>query len=466
MKKYIVFITLLSTFWGAFSQEITGDWNGLLQIKNNQVRIVFHISQNEEGYVSTMDSPDEGAYGIPASTTTFSEGKLFIEIKAAGVRYEGKMEDGEMISGAFQPAGLSFPLVLSREMPEKDKIFRPQDPVKPYPYMEENVTFRNESANIELAGTLTIPSGANQTFPVVILISGSGPQDRNEEWMGHRPFLVLADHLTRQGIAVLRYDDRGFGESTGDFHEATSADFATDVEAAISFVKSRPELDEEHIGLVGHSEGGLIAPIVAAGSDDVNFIVLMAGPGLTGAEVLIDQVELIGKTNNWSDTEIQNEQTRARNIFRTISNPVSEDSIHKTLVAYLQNEFQEKSKDGQFNGLKEEDYLKVMIRQYMRPWLRFFIQYDPANTLKKVTCPVLAINGSEDVQVSPRNLPLIANALAEGGNEQVTIKEFSEMNHLFQTCKTCSMSEYDNIEQTITPKVMEEISDWIWETIR
>ena len=290
MKKYIVFITLLSTFWGAFSQEITGDWNGLLQIKNNQVRIVFHISQNEEGYVSTMDSPDEGAYGIPASTTTFSEGQLFIEIKAAGVRYEGKMEDGETISGAFQPAGLSFPLILSREMPEKDKIFRPQDPVKPYPYLEENVTFRNESANIELAGTLTIPSGANQTFPVVILISGSGPQDRNEEWMGHRPFLVLADHLTRQGIAVLRYDDRGFGESTGDFHEATSADFATDVEAAISFVKSRPELDEEHIGLVGHSEGGLIAPIVAAGSDDVNFIVLMAGPGLTGAEVLIDQV--------------------------------------------------------------------------------------------------------------------------------------------------------------------------------
>src|SRR5690606_29142835 len=257
MKKLFTLIILMATTF-AIAQDITGTWNGKLEFQGVQLRMVVNISQNEAGeYNGTMDSPDQGAKGIPLSNITFSNNSLAFSVPAAGVQYKRDLKDG-IITGTFSQAGTSLPLNLSKGL----GVNRPQEPKAPFPYYSEDITFKNEKEGITLAGTLTLPEKTGN-YPAVILISGSGPSNRNEEIADHKPFLLLADHLTKNGIAVLRFDDRGVGESGGDFQKATSADFATDVEAAFKYLKTRPEINKKKIGLLGHSEGGMIAPMVA-----------------------------------------------------------------------------------------------------------------------------------------------------------------------------------------------------------
>jgi len=287
MKKGIIAYVLVSflSVYTIVGQEITGEWNGVLNIQGTQLRVVFNIKKTDSGYISTMDSPDQGAKDIPVATTTFEDPILKIKATAIGATYNGKLADG-IITGTFVQRGMSLPLILSRDKVEKQVLKRPQEPKAPFPYYSEEVVFKNDKADITLAGTLTLPKKEGK-FPVVILITGSGPQDRNEELMGHKPFLVIADYFTKKGIAVLRYDDRGFGKSTGNFKTATSNDFALDVESAVAYLKTRKEIDKNKIGLIGHSEGGIIAPMVAAKSKDVDFIVLLAGTGIPGDELLL-----------------------------------------------------------------------------------------------------------------------------------------------------------------------------------
>ena len=262
-------------------QDITSQWNGILNIQGMQLRLVFHIKKDDEKLTATMDSPDQGAKGIPVSDVTFENKTLKLEVTSAGISYEGTMGENNVVKGTFKQSVYSFPLELTKEKLEKKIITKPQDPTKPYPYRMEDVIFENKNAGINLAGTLTLPQQEG-IYPAVILISGSGPQNRDSELLGHRPFLVISDFLTKNGIAVLRFDDRGTGASTGNFQSATSIDFAQDVEAGLAYLRSRKEIDSRKIGLIGHSEGGLIAPIVASRSKDVAFIVLLAGPGLPG----------------------------------------------------------------------------------------------------------------------------------------------------------------------------------------
>ncbi|MDZ7716434.1 MAG: alpha/beta fold hydrolase [Balneolaceae bacterium] len=291
MKKLILTYSFLLIASSLFAQDITGQWNGVLNVMGSQLELVFHIEETDNGYSATFDSPDQGAMGIPFSSASFSDDTLRLAASNISATYKGVLKADSLI-GTWSQGGQSFPLNMSRNEVKKEEPKRPQEPEKPYPYYEEEVTFKNEKDSLTLAGTLTIPEKTG-SYPAVILISGSGAQNRNEEILGHKPFLVLADHLTRNGIAVLRYDDRGTAESTGDHSTATSKDFAQDVISAIEYLQSREEIDSDNIGLVGHSEGGLIAPMVANDTDDVAFIVMLAGPGVPGKEISLMQARTL-----------------------------------------------------------------------------------------------------------------------------------------------------------------------------
>ena len=307
-----------------------------------------------------------------------------------------------------------------------------------------------------LAGTLTLPDGAGP-FPAAILITGSGPQNRNEELLGHKPFLVLADHLTREGVAVLRYDDRGIAESTGDFTTATSEDFAADASAAVDYLKTRADIDVSQMGLVGHSEGALIAPIVATQRADVGYIVLMAGPGVTGAEIILEQSALIARASGAGGDAISRQQEAQKSWMKIAMSELPQEEAQKQLRQNLRERFAEMSEEG-----FSEEMIEGQVAQTSSPWMRFFLTYDPRPTLRKVSCPILAINGEKDLQVPPyQNLPEIRTALKEGGNTNFEIVEMEGLNHLFQTAETGAPSEYAQIEETFSPKALRVISDWI-----
>ncbi|MBN3521596.1 alpha/beta fold hydrolase [Algoriphagus lutimaris] len=463
MKSFLFLLTSLLLSLSAFAQDIEGQWNGVLKVQGVQLRLVFNIEKTDSGYKSTMDSPDQAAFGIPVNSTTFQDGTLKITISNARIEYEGTLDKDQIIIGVFTQAGQPFPLNLIKGEITKEESKRPQEPKKPYPYLSEDLTFENSKDGITLAGTLTIPKTGNK-FPAVILISGSGPQNRDEELMGHKPFLVLSDYLTRNGIAVLRFDDRGTGKSTGEHGQATSADFANDAEAALEYLKTREEIDPTKIGLAGHSEGGIIAPKVAISNEDVAFLILMAGTGIPGDELLLLQQRMLGKASGMTENQLIENDIISKKAFDLVKNS---NNLERDLSDLMSETFRNIPKNQIPSGMTEADFVNAQINQMTNPWMQYFIQYDPAPTLEKVTCPVLAINGSKDLQVAPKeNLGAIKSALERGGNNQVTIVEIPELNHLFQESTTGMPSEYASIEQTFSPIAMEEILHWINEQIK
>ncbi|MEQ9404372.1 MAG: alpha/beta fold hydrolase [Cyclobacteriaceae bacterium] len=336
---------------------------------------------------------------------------------------------------------------------------RPQEPIKPYPYLSEDVTFQNKEANITLSGTLTLPKDQSD-FPVVVLISGSSPHNRNEEIAGHKPFLVIADYLTRHGIGVLRYDDRGVGQSEGKYEIAAYADRTSDVESAITYLKTRKEVNQKKIGLIGHSEGGLIAAMVAEHSKDVNFIILMAAPGLTGYDMVLLQTEISNKTAGTNDEEIQKEVALLKSIFDVVIKSDNLDEGKFALTESLLNQLKEYPT--QFpEGLKAKD-LTQMVETFTALWFQRILMSNPGASLRNVECPVLAINGGKDMQILPKeNLSAIRNALEKSGNEKFLIMELPNLNHLFQEAQTGLQEEFSTIEQTISPVALKEITTWI-----
>jgi len=444
--------------------SIEGIWEGKLKVPGTELRIVFKISKNPEGTLTaTLDSPDQGATDIPVEEVTFTDNTLRLEIKSAGGVFEGKVsEDFLVIEGEWRQSGQTLPLTVKR-VDKAVEILRPQVPKKPYPYIEEEIVYENNDAEIKLAGSLTLPSG-NAPSPVVLLISGSGPQDRNETIYNHRPFLVLADYLTRRGIAVLRVDDRGVGESTGDFSQATSEDFASDVLSGIEYLKTRKEINPKQIGLIGHSEGGLIAPMVAVKSADVAFIVLMAGTGLTGEEILYLQGALIYRAMGVSEEDIVKNRQFNEKIFSVIKEEKDKKNTEERLRQMFMEDWEKMSDEKKEQMGDPEVFLKAQLQSLLSPWLKFFLTYDPKPTLSKVKCPVLAINGEKDFQVPPKeNLSAIEEVLVAGGNKNFTVKELSGLNHLFQTAQTGLPAEYVKIEETISPEALKIIGDWIFE---
>jgi pimeloyl-ACP methyl ester carboxylesterase len=446
------------------SEGIEGIWQGVLTVPGAELRVVFKISKKPDGTMTaTLDSPDQGVTDIPVDEVALENSDLRLEVQSVLGVYEGKVkEDGMTIDGEWKQSGVTLPLVLKR-VEEAPEVSRPQEPEKPYPYDEEEVSYENKRAEIKLAGILTLPR-TEGPFPAALLISGSGPQDRNETVFGHRPFLVLADYLTRRGIAVLRVDDRGVGGSTGDVAQSTSEDFAGDVLAGIEYLKSRKDIDANQIGLIGHSEGGIIAPILATQSPDVAFIVLMAGTGLIGEEILYLQGALIRKAEGQSDEEIAEGRALQERIFAVIKHE-KDSTVAKEKLRKLYAEAFEKLSEEEKKAMGDlEAYVESQIQRVLSPWFRYFLAYDPKPTLMKVKCPVLAIIGEKDLQVPPKeNLQAIEEALKAGGNKHYTVKELPGLNHMFQTAETGSVSEYAKIEETISPIALKVIGNWILE---
>ena len=377
--------------------SIEGIWEGQLKVPGTELRIVFNISKNQDGALTaTLDSPDQGVTDIPVEEVIFKDNTLHLEVKSAGSVFEGNVsEDFLVIEGEWKWSGQSVPLIVNR-IDKAIEILRPQEPKKPYPYIEEEAIYENKKAGITLAGTLTLPSEKGP-FPAVLLITGSGPQDRNETIYGHYPFMVLADYLTRQGIAVLRVDDRGVGESTGDFSLATSEDFASDVLAGIEYLKTRKEINPEQIGLIGHSEGGLIAPMVAIKSPDVAFIILMAGTGLTGEEILYLQGALISRAMGISEEDITKNRQFNEKIFSLIKDEKDVKIIEEKLRQMFMADWTELNEEEKNKIGDPEVFLEAQLQSLLSPWLKFFLTYDPKPTLSKVKCSVLAINGEKDL---------------------------------------------------------------------
>jgi pimeloyl-ACP methyl ester carboxylesterase len=429
--------------------DLVGDWSGLLDTGTGvKLHLVFHVRADGG---STLDSPDQNAMGLPVSGVTEADGKVRFDLASLHIAFEAPHASGaKTLDGKLLQGGGAFPLTLTWSAPAASAApapKRPQTPQPPFPYRAEDVAYDNTAQHAHLAGTLTLPQGKGP-FPVALLITGSGLQDRDETILGHKPFLVIADYLTRRGIAVLRVDDRSMGGSTGEVLKATSADFATDVEAGVAFLKSRPDIDKRHIGLIGHSEGGIIAPMVAAKDPGVAFIVLLAGPGVTGAETSLYQVRNALEQAHMAPDAIEKQVAVQRQIMDVAVSDVDDATAHRQVADILVK-----------LGLPAADADKKAA-QATAPWTRWWFKHDPAPVLRAVHCPVLALDGSKDTQVpSAINVPALRAALK--GNPDATVEEMPGLNHLFQTAGTGQFDEYAKIEETFSPAALKVIGDWV-----
>ncbi|MCG6187384.1 alpha/beta hydrolase family protein [Maribellus maritimus] len=435
-------------------QRVLGNWSGNIELPTAKLGVIFRISAEDDSLSCKMDVPLQGAEDLPVSKVSLEKEKIILTVKMIQGVYEGQLKNDSTLEGTWEQRGAKFPLTLKKTK-TITKLKRPQTPQGPFPYLSEEVEYSNPKSGFLLAGTLTIPEDTNNC-PAVILISGSGAQDRDETIFQHKPFWVIADFLSRNGIAVLRVDDRGVGGSEGHLSEATSEDFAGDVIAGIDFLKSKDRINPEKIGLIGHSEGGLIAPLVASQTRDVAFIVLLAGPGITGEQILYKQNDLLLAAMGMDQNAIDKNSKLQQAIFNIIQ--TEKDSAKQ--IDRLQRAYS----NGMYPMLNAEQKVAIdaQVAEVNNAWFRFFLSYDPAPTLKKVKCPVLALNGAKDLQVLANiNLNAIKEALKEGGNTNFKTIKLEQLNHLFQQCKTGAVAEYGEIEETISPEVLEIIKNWI-----
>ena len=463
-KLFAFFIAVL--FSGSLTAQetpgtITGYWQGVLDVGSVKLHIGFSINDSAGQFIAKLDSPDQGAFGIPMDSVTWIFPELTIFAGNMAAQYNGTLQKGDsLIEGKWTQSGQSFDLVLHKAagvyVPD-----RPQEPVAPFPYEVSEVEIVNHKDNIVLAGTLTMPEGAGP-FPAVVLVSGSGPQDRDEALLGHKPFLVIADYLTRNGIAVLRYDDRGVGKSGGSFAKSTSFDFASDAEAAFKFLLTQNEIDPKRIGIAGHSEGGLIAPIVAVNNPDLGFIILMAGPGTSGHRIILDQTRLIMEKSGEQEATINESVVLTDKLIRILK--AESDSAAASRIMYEEivkqvNAMKSVPADAKPSMISQS---QAGVAQMNTPWFRTFVSYEPSTSLVKVKCPVLALNGTLDLQVPcETNLLAIEKYLKKGGNKNIKTVRFDGLNHLFQHTQTGLPSEYGEIEETFSTEVMDVMVEWI-----
>ena len=431
------------------------------------IPLALNVSRDSmsQKFSATFDSPTQGAIGLPISKITVTTDSLKAYLASIKGGFYGQFNsDKSEINGTWQQGGGTFPMVFKRAEVAAP-LHRPQTPKPPFPYQEEDVFYSNADQSINFGATLTFPQ-SDRPLPAVILITGSGSQDRNETLFGHQPFWVIADHLSRNGIAVLRVDDRGIGETTGDGMNATSADFALDVLAGVQYLKNRKEIDPKQIGLIGHSEGGVIAPLAAMKSPDIAFIVSMAGVGVKGSELMKKQLEtsyaIMGYTA--SEIDIFNDLT---DLFLRLNTDYPDqeelkEAFEPAFRAWRDQQPEEVMIKGKLAGEGSDELIRQMAGRMFNPWMRYFLKYDPAATLAKVKIPVLAINGEKDVQVdAEQNLAGFEKLLKQAGNSDYKIVSFPNLNHLFQTAKTGSVAEYAEIEETIAPEVLKVMTEWI-----
>jgi alpha/beta superfamily hydrolase len=544
MKKFTVFFfTLIISNILTAQNKFTGTWNGQLNIAGT-VKLVLHVTQSANGFYSgTLDNPDQNAYGIKCDKVDVKEdgmlSTLNFSIDKIKVNYTGKLINDSTLSGIFTQ-GVSIPLDLHKTFVSTiaKEIKRPQTPKPPFPYRSEEVIYKSPDQSLQYGGTITIPMG-NGPFPAVVLITGSGPQDRDETIFDHKPFAVIADALTRDGFIVLRVDDRGIGnstgnfynsttadfvkdvntsvdylksrgevddgkigllghseggmiapmvaaqrkdidfivlrvddrgigKSTGNFYNSTTADFVKDVNTSIDYLKSRREIDDDEIGLLGHSEGGLIAPMVASQRKDIDFIVLLAAPGVQIIDLMTEQNAAILKASGISPAAAAQYTTLYRDVVNTILNAPDQNTAKQQVITIVNNWLTKTdTATAHILGFNSENYKQQFASQFVaqlsNSWMKYFLRIDPhpyLTHLKKVK--VLALNGSRDIQVvSQQNLPALNNALREGRTKVYETKELYGLNHLFQTCIKCTVQEYGELEETISPVALQTITDWL-----
>jgi uncharacterized protein len=435
---------------------LDGRWNGSVTRNGTVLRLILHVATTPAGgTVARLDSPDLLANGLQVTGLTRVGQTVSFAVPAGGTAYRGTLDaSGAKMTGSWsRPGSPDAEVTFVRATQPAAARVHPQTPRGPFPYRAEDVAFDNPGApGVRLAGTLTLPPGPGP-FPAAILISGSGPQDRDETLLGHKPFAVIADYLTRRGIAVLRYDDRGVGGSTGSRAGATSADFATDANAAFAWLATRPEIDARAIGFIGHSEGGMIGPIAMQDNARVGWLVMLGGPGTPIPELLDAQRRAIGRSQGQSDADLDRSAPLQRTMIEIAASPRSDAEARAALEAALTDSMlQAAGVPASARG--------GMIDTVLEPWFRQFLRYDPAPVLRRITVPVLAIGGTLDLQVvSAANLAGIRAAL--DANRDVTVTEFPGLNHLFQTARTGAVGEYADIEETVAPAVLESLAAWI-----
>lgn len=451
--------------------NFSGTWNGTLNVAGS-LRLVLHVTQAQDGtYSGKLDSPDQHVTGIDCDKVTVAGKTLIFTIDKIKVSYTGNLINDTTLSGTFTQ-GVNIPLDFHRTNAPfvARTIVRPQTPKPPFPYKSEEIIYNGNG--LQYGGTITIPQG-NGPFPAILLITGSGQQDRDETIFDHKPFAVLADVLTRDGFVVLRVDDRGKGNSTGDFVNSTTADFAKDVNTSVDYLKSRHEVNDKKIGLLGHSEGGMIAPMVATQRNDINFIILMAAPGVKIIDLITEQNAAVQKTTGIDARTADNFKPYYRTILETaLSTPDTVQLQQKTVQSL--NEFAANTDTTALQALQiyyPQDklrYAQEINQAVTNPWFKYFIQFDPQSYLTKLRkVKVLALNGSKDIQViSQQNLPAVRNSLIEGRTKRFDTKEMPGLNHLFQTCIKCSVAEYAELQETIAPVALQTITDWLNKNVK
>lgn len=433
---------------------VEGLWQGALEANGLRLRLQLHVFHDSKGeLIAALDSLDQFVSGLPAVKVTQKETAFHFEIPALGSTYDGTLDATKnKLTGEWSQSEMKQKLDFKRS-DQPLELRRPQNPVKPYPYREEEVTFSNESANVKLAGTLTLPRGAGP-FPAAVLLAGSGPQDRDGTLANHKPFLVLADYLTRKGIAVLRYDKRGVGQSTGSSEAATTLDLAGDAQSALAYLKSRKGIDPARVGLIGHSEGAMIAPAIAAGSQDLPWIVLLAAPATKGEDTLLNQSDLIARAGGLDDAQV----LASLNFDKQAYDLLQKETDSAVVTEKLKSLVKESGLDSALPPVALDAQLHMMTS----PWFRFFLSYDPLPDLKKTKCPVLALYGEKDLQVPPKiNLPMLQQAFTDAGNKQAEVRQLPTLNHLFQHAYTGSPTEYAAIDETFSPEALKIIGDWL-----
>jgi pimeloyl-ACP methyl ester carboxylesterase len=444
-------------------QGFEGVWWGTLQAGAQRLRVVFRLQRDADGQLrGTIDSLDQAATGIPISEITVEGNTIRVRSDAVQGEFVGTLsDDGKQVAGVWKQGGQELPLTLTRGEPPTPK--RPQEPKPPFPYRTEEVRIPHLKERFELAGTLTIPEG-KPPFPAIVFFTGSGAQNRDQEVFGHKPFLVLADYLTRAGYATLRMDDRGVGGSGGDIRTATTLDFAEDALSGVRYLQKRKEIDRKRIGLLGHSEGALVCAIAAAKAPrEVAFLIMLAGTGVPGEQILYRQAELMSRKAGLAEPLIERNRALQQRVFEILKrerdDTKAQDAIYEAMLQSL----------GAGANLPENQKaaLRAQAANYISPWFRAFITLDPAPYLRKVRCPVLALNGELDLQVDPeQNLPVIERTLREGGNKKITVRRLPNLNHLFQKAKTGLITEYAEIEETFNPDALEIIRKWLDETVQ
>ena len=431
------------------NNDVNGDWFGELNVQTMKLRVAFHVVSNNAGFTGTMASLDQNITGIPLSKVSISDRDVTLEVARINGDFTGELsDDGSSLVGTWEQRGQKIPLTLRRgNAAESITLTRPQTPQPPFPYNTEEVLINNPNAKVKLGGTLTLPKGSGP-FPVAILITGSGVQDRNESLMGHQPFLVLSDYLTRYGIATLRTDDRGIGQSTGDFQSSSIRDFAGDVEAQLQFLKTRPEINHQQMGLIGHSEGGMVASMLAHSNDDVNFIVLMASPGVSGKDLLIAQSVALAEVQGLGSQQLRMIKDQNSRLLELAVSSRTDEQVYRRL-------------NNRLSG-PALDQVTAQMQQLRSPKAQIVLKYNPADDFSRTQIPVVAIIGTKDRQVpAEQNLPEIRKALENAENPHFEVVALPELNHLFQTAKTGAPSEYRDIEETMAPIALEKITQWI-----